>query len=292
MLSSTLYTKFPSVYYNDELATNITARVKFKDVVKKNMAVYYPYTIIEGERPDTLAFKYYDDATYSWLIFLANDITDPMFDWPLTNDLFNKMLVTKYGSVAEAQERTLFYRVEWASDDSSISQSTFDALPAGNKKYWTPVLGTNNKISSYQRAQVDWAIETNKLIKIAVTQTSDVDLNSDNIVYQLTSGETSAKGVVDGFDAAGLPILKHIEGVFVANKSLYIKQTTSDVVYGTIDAVTSLASNLTPIEENYWVPVSAYDYELEINESKKHIVLIDKIYLDVIEKDLRNLMTQ
>lgn len=287
MLSSTLYTKFPTVYYNNELATNLTARIKFKDIVKKNLAVYYPYTIIEGERPDTLAFKYYDDASYSWIIFLANDMVDPTFDWPLTNESFDKMLVSKYGTVADAQERTLFYRVEWASDDSIIAPSAFNALPSGNKKYWSPVLGVNGAVTGYQRAQVDWAIETNKLVKItAPTLSTDVVIG--DVLYQLTSGQTSAKGVVDAFDPVGAPILKHIEGIFESNKALY----KGGSLVGNAVSTTILTTNLTPTEENYWVPVSAYDYEMEINESKKHIVLIDKIYLDVIEKDLRNLMAQ
>ncbi len=38
-----------------------------------------------------------------------------------------------------------------------------------------------------------------------------------------------------------------------------------------------------------WVPTRFYDYEHELNESKRNIMLIDKQFLPVIEKDLQRL---
>lgn len=293
MLSSALYAKYPTVYYNDQLATNITVRLKFKDIAEKNMAVFYPYTIVEGERPDTLAYKYYDDPTYAWLIFLANDMYDPTFDWPLTNEQLNRKIIDTYGSIAEAQETTLFYRVEWSSDDSLISQAAYNALPARNKKYWSPVLGTNNKITGFQRARVDWAIDTNKIVELQLLQSNaDVTLEAGMRLYQITSGVVSAKGTISGFTASGHPMVNRVEGTFETSKDVYVKNSSTDSKFGTCTSATVTANNLDPTEENYWAPVSAYDTELELNESKKYIYLIDKVYLDAIEKDIRNLLAQ
>jgi hypothetical protein len=39
-----------------------------------------------------------------------------------------------------------------------------------------------------------------------------------------------------------------------------------------------------------WIPTRAYDYEFEQNENKRNIILVDKQYLTVVEKDLKRLL--
>lgn len=39
-----------------------------------------------------------------------------------------------------------------------------------------------------------------------------------------------------------------------------------------------------------WVPTRIYDYEFEMNENKRNILLVDKQFLPVVEKDLKRLL--
>ena len=39
-----------------------------------------------------------------------------------------------------------------------------------------------------------------------------------------------------------------------------------------------------------WIPTRIYDYEFEMNENKRNILLVDKQFLPVVEKDLKRLM--
>ena len=94
-----LFTKFPVIYYNDNPIVNILAKVKFNELAKKTKAIYYPYTIAEGERPDVIAANYYDDPRYSWLIYMANDIVDPLYDWPMTSEELDRFINKKYKSL-------------------------------------------------------------------------------------------------------------------------------------------------------------------------------------------------
>ena len=41
-----------------------------------------------------------------------------------------------------------------------------------------------------------------------------------------------------------------------------------------------------------WTPTRIYDYEDEINENKRNILLIDKTFLPIIEKDLKRLLKE
>ena len=107
---------FPLVRYDVKknklplLLTNVTARYKIRDILKYKVAIYYDYIVKDGDRPDNIAFKYYEDETLDWLIYLVNDIIDPYYDWPLDQDAFNKYIRTLYGSVAGAKGTVFEYR--------------------------------------------------------------------------------------------------------------------------------------------------------------------------------------
>ena len=90
--------------------TNVTARYKIRDVLKDKVAIYYDYIVKDSDRPDLIAYKYYDDETLDWLIYLVNDIIDPYYDWPLQQDAFEKYMKTLYGSVSVAQATVFEYR--------------------------------------------------------------------------------------------------------------------------------------------------------------------------------------
>ena len=107
---------FPLIRYDVKknklplLLTNVTARNKIRDILKNKVAIYYDYIVKDGDRPDNIAFKYYEDETLDWLIYLVNDIIDPYYDWPLDQDAFNKYIRTLYGSVAGAKGTVFEYR--------------------------------------------------------------------------------------------------------------------------------------------------------------------------------------
>ena len=89
--------------------TNLTVFYKLQQLVVDRTTVMYEHTIAEGERPDTIAYKAYDDASLDWIIFLTNQIVDPRWEWPLTQQEFNKYIKNKYGSVSGAQGTTHHY---------------------------------------------------------------------------------------------------------------------------------------------------------------------------------------
>jgi hypothetical protein len=102
----------PSLDYADLSATNILARAKVREHVLNNAVVYYTHRIQDGERPDTLATKYYGNSNYTWLIFYANDIFDPVFDWPLSSEALIAHMVNKIGSLEVAQQTPHHYLLD------------------------------------------------------------------------------------------------------------------------------------------------------------------------------------
>ena len=114
---SEFFQHYPQIDYNIsgtappkfKTAINIMARAKFRNVVMNDIVQYFPYSIPEAERPDITSFKVYGGVKYTWLIFLINDIHDPIYDWPLaTRDLTN-FVKDKYGSITVAKNLVHHY---------------------------------------------------------------------------------------------------------------------------------------------------------------------------------------
>ncbi len=94
---------------HQKLVTDISLRHRLKQSIKSAIYTKQLYNIPEGERADTLSLRYYGGFEYVWLIFLANNILDPIFDWPLSQDELRKHIICKYGSLDAAHSGVHHY---------------------------------------------------------------------------------------------------------------------------------------------------------------------------------------
>ena len=118
------FSDFPQIEYQSKIARSLMARPKIKDTLLNNPTALYDYTVSDDLRPDQVAYLYYGDSELLWLIFLANNMTDPYYDWPLTQKQFADHLQAKYGSVAEAQAKILHYKHN--TKGTIITKDTYD----------------------------------------------------------------------------------------------------------------------------------------------------------------------
>lgn len=282
---SKYFRHFKPVYYADRLATNILSRVKIDDQVANDMYIYYPYQIKQGERADNIAANYYGDPGLDWIVYFSNRIHDPYFEWPLEQNDFNQVMINRYGTVEEAQSTIAFFRVNWYNDDSVLSPAAYAALNAPVKKYWKPVYGLSNAILSYERKPLDLIVETNRTINLICT-TSGLFKDGERIIQRDDNGVQIAAGVVS-FASRTLIVVTKVVGTFIANK--WIRGLSSNE---TADCSSVIIANraLSDEEVSYWEPVSYYQYEDELNTSRRSIYLIDKRYVNAIEKQMRELL--
>lgn len=277
---SSLFRNFTTTSYNGSTATNLMLRAAYNEVVKSKSVLFYPYTVSEGERPDTIAGNYYGDPKYDWVVMLTNDIVDPYYDWPLSNYDFYQFVSGKYGSATAAQESTAFWRVNWYNDDRTLSVAAYEALSSVLKKYWTldSELGTQ-----YVRKPIDTAVETNKTIEVTVASATGFVVGEK--ISQTVDDEITASGTILLINDNTL-VCKNITGTFV--ESVDTDGATSLTSSNTTD-VTVIKVSIPDAEIAYWESVSHYDYENELNENKKHINLLDKAHLSRLEKEIRDM---
>ena len=126
---------------------NLMERAKIKNVVMDDIIAYFPYSIKENQRPDHVSVEIYGDVKYTWLIFLINGITDPIYDWPLGTREFGAYIKDKYGSLTIAKnsihqyEQILRTRVEATGTTEAIpeariiiDETTYDTLDSDARK--------------------------------------------------------------------------------------------------------------------------------------------------------------
>lgn len=110
------FSKLPEISYNNVLVKDITKRVNFLKQTIDNPYVYLPYTIEEGERAEDIAFHYYGDAKYSWLVYLSNNIVDPYNEWPMDEYTFSQYLIDSYKE--KTNGKTGHDVIDWSRDTS------------------------------------------------------------------------------------------------------------------------------------------------------------------------------
>ncbi len=101
--------------------TNIMRRFKIPSHLSERTDAYYEYDIQEGDRPDTIAEKYYGDSNYAWLVMHFTNIEDVHFDWPLSTFDFEEYIKGKYGSISAAQAEIHENRIYLSKTRNGIS---------------------------------------------------------------------------------------------------------------------------------------------------------------------------
>lgn len=103
---SNYFKQLPDLLYldreNKEIRTyakakNLFRRIKLRSISTEQLANFQFYNVIGGERPDQVAFKFYDDPSLDWVILLTNNIINVQTEWPMDNKSFEKYLEDKYG---------------------------------------------------------------------------------------------------------------------------------------------------------------------------------------------------
>jgi hypothetical protein len=97
------FSDFPKIAYSlDDNATqqvvvDILKRVIIQKEYQENTAYYEEYDIKHGETPEEVSFRFYGTTSLHWLILMVNNIIDPRFEWPISEENLIKQVESKYG---------------------------------------------------------------------------------------------------------------------------------------------------------------------------------------------------
>lgn len=78
-------------------ATDITFRFKIIEYVRNSKITNFSfYRVEDGDRPDIVSQKLYDRPDLHWLLFLYNDMLNPIFEWPMSSIQVQQNTIEKY----------------------------------------------------------------------------------------------------------------------------------------------------------------------------------------------------
>jgi hypothetical protein len=188
------------------LMTNILTRAKLIEELQDNPMLFYKYNIQDGDTPEIIAEKYYDDPYKYWIVLYSNQIMDPVWNWPLNYEQFLNYINSKYATEAE---------------------------DAGK----TPYEYTNSTVYAYQQ--------------VITTTDSYSEVSTEKII----------------------PLDLSTYNSFVETNNTY-----------------TLPSGLTCSVRNTKRSVSLYDYEFDLNESRREIKIMDRNFVNQMEDQLKTVM--
>ena len=116
------FENFPVILYDSvgdgqfKIVTNLLKRVGVRSKVKTNVMMFDTYDVKEGETPEIIADKLYDDPELHWIVLLMNNVTDRYHQWPMNNNQFLSYIDDKYTN----QNAVHHYEISQVSGDTTI----------------------------------------------------------------------------------------------------------------------------------------------------------------------------
>ena len=96
------FSKFPSINYpyneNEDIkqSVDVLKRIGIRENIKNDFAVWEKYTIVDGEKPESIAYKLYGSTTLHWVVLMMNEMIDPYHEWPMSSNQLDKMIEKEY----------------------------------------------------------------------------------------------------------------------------------------------------------------------------------------------------
>lgn len=278
---ASFFRKFPFDIYsldngkNYSIVIDILKRVKYKNSFLQNSYSYYTYSVKDGESAEDIAFKYYGSPYYSWVIYLANNIENPYYEWILDSNKFEKFLKHKYstytftvsGNTTFPEYNETGYRkpinvyhqvIQQVANSSSLIKNTvgkfylykpFITNGSMNKVSLVPIEGMITDLSGYLSIVDDYSSTNNDMKVVSYSENDNEDWRT-----------------------------------FINQFVHHYEDNNGNEVYYNPTDITDAYNSTTAL------PVTFFDYEDKLNESKRTIKLIDKIYLQQIEADLGTIL--
>jgi len=148
--------------------SDILYRIAINKDFSHKASFLMPYTVVEGDTPEIVSFKFYGTPLYHWVILIINDIVNPREEWPLSEKQLLEKIALQYpddlpSDVYEWREINYGYVVDYnaglAAQQQIYSVSIYDYETEKNEaKRTIKVLDPNfitDFITAYSRAYTD-----------------------------------------------------------------------------------------------------------------------------------------
>ena len=136
--------------YDYQIVKNIFKRAVLRDDIFDEVTAFEKYSVQGDERPDQVAYNFYNDSGLDWVILTTNNIIHVRDEWPMGNQDFLTYLNAKY---TEAQLANIHHYETKIIRDSNgtLIQPEGLTVPAGHSVTFTDngVYRTESSLTSF-----------------------------------------------------------------------------------------------------------------------------------------------
>jgi hypothetical protein len=143
------FNRFPKMIYdmkndnNYKLLPDILKRVKQRNAIKSGQFIFDTYDVVDGEKPEDVAYKWFGDAQLHWVILMTNNVLDRYYDWPMNQVQFQEFLEDKYSNpdgihhyeLTQDSGRTTSQGPSDYSHKVEVTSDTVNASSISNREY-------------------------------------------------------------------------------------------------------------------------------------------------------------
>ena len=140
--------------YDYQVVKNIFKRAVLRDDVFDSVVAFTKYSVKGDERPDQIAYDFYNDSGLDWVVLTTNNIIHVRDEWPMGNQDFLTYLNAKY--TAEQLTNIHHYETKLIRDSSgTLIQSEGLTVPSNHSITFLDnnVLRTESSITSFSFLQ-------------------------------------------------------------------------------------------------------------------------------------------
>ena len=149
------FDSFPIIPYGStdgtvKNVTNLLRRVAIRTKVKSNAALYDTYNVKNGETPEIIADKLYEDPELHWVVLLINNVTDRYHDWPMSEQQFS----TYVNEIYSNPDGIHHYEISQESGDTTQKIEVYDPdLISSDTDAYTSATAITNR--EYEESEQD-----------------------------------------------------------------------------------------------------------------------------------------
>jgi hypothetical protein len=255
------FNKLGTTEYNGIVIPDILKRISLTgDISKSNLVDQY--SIGEGETPESISFNYYGSVDYYWTILITNNIKSRYFDWPMSSQELGQYVESKYGNMI-----ALFFRETDLNNGFNLCDTKYVKNSVGKI---SPVLNCDrnlNKIvisNKYTTTRFDSTTSATGVVQETGPELQEAEGSITEEVYVIGNVELLD---INRKTISSLPLGR------IVYENMYAVHHTQDGD----ENRTYLNSYIESQGQNNIV--SNYDYEVQENENKRNIFLINPTYI-------------
>ena len=99
---------------------NLFKRGLLREDIFQNLAFFTKYKIRNNDRPDNVAFDFYEDSNLDWLVLVCNNIINIQTEWPMDQNDLDAYLLDKYGDYESLYSGIHHYETTEVRDNQNI----------------------------------------------------------------------------------------------------------------------------------------------------------------------------